>query len=515
MKTYAFVLFLFLPIISFAQFGILDSDFDADGIRLIRAANSPTRGFDVEVQPDGKILVCGWASLPSGSAAHVTRLFPDGSLDNSFGFNGQTVLLWNEANLEVYNMALQDDGNIVLVGGIDGAETGQVVIRINGSDGFPDPSFGTDGFVLIPYTIVAYLYDVAIQSDGKIVAAGITAESDLDITVVRLNTDGTLDTDFSFDGKVVTDVNLADWAQGLVVGADGKITVAGSTEHPGGNRNGLLVRYNADGTLDNTFGTNGKVELDVSTTVDEFHNLTTNGSGSIFAVGATSNPGYQFLIAKYTANGTLDNSFSFDGVVQTDFSNDDDRAWDVTVQPDSRILVVGTATEGSDKLALARYTPEGLLDNSFGTGGKVLTSNGQNNELRSVALQSDLKIVAVGTIIDAQFNQRNAIVVRYTSGMNVGIGEVDAYIGSTLVYPNPITNSEVTVEYELNSDETVSIELFDLSGKMIAQLQSAAAEKAGSYQKTLVLPRLSSGNYLLNLNTEKGSVSIRATLVDQ
>ena len=512
MKTTVLFILAFLPIVSFAQFGVLDGDFDADGIRLIQASTSPTRGFDLEVQPDGKILVCGWASLPSGTAAHVTRLFPDGSLDNSFGVNGQTVLLWNAANLEVYNMALQDDGNIVLVGGIDGAETGQVVIRINGTDGFPDPFFGTDGFVLIPYTIVAYLYDVAIQSDGKIVAAGITAESDLDITVVRLNTDGTLDTDFSFDGKVVTDVDLEDWAQGLAIGVDGKITVAGSTSHPGGNTNGLLVRYNSDGTLDNSFGTNGKVELDVSTTVDEFHNLATNGSGSIFAVGATSNPGNQFLIAKYTSTGSLDNSFSFDGVVQTDFANDDDRAWDVIVQPDSRVLVVGKAREVSDKLALARYMPDGTLDNSFGTGGKVLTSNGQDNELRSVALQSDLKIVAVGTVSDAQFNQRNAIVARYTSGMNVGIGEVDAYIGSTLVYPNPITNNQVTVEYELNSDETVSIELFDLSGKRIAQLQPSVHQKAGSRQKTISLPAVSAGNYLLKLNTGKGSVMVRLTM---
>ena len=507
MKTTVIFILGFFPIVSFAQFGVLDGDFDADGIRLIQAANYPTRGFAVEVQPDGKILVCGWASLPSGAAAHVTRFFPDGSLDNSFGVNGQTILLWNAANLEVYNMALQDDGNIVLVGGIDGAETGQVVIRINGSDGCPDLSFGTDGFVLIPYTIVAYLYDVAIQPDGKIVAAGITAESDLDITVVRLNTDGTLDTDFSFDGKVVTDVNLADWAQGLVVGADGKITVAGSTEHPGGNRNGLLVRYNADGTLDNTFGANGKVELDVSTTVDEFHNLTTNGSGSIFAVGATSNPGYQFLTAKFNADGTLDNSFSFDGVVQTDFANGDDRAWDVIIQPDSRILVVGKAREVSDKLALARYMPDGTLDISFGTGGKVLTANGTDNELRAVALQSDLKILVAGTVLPV--SGRQAIVVRYTSGMNVGIGEVEASIGSTLIYPNPITENSITVEYELASDQEVSLSLFDMSGKLVLQLQPSTQQVAGAYQRTFSLPGLSSANYLLKLDAQQGSVSVK------
>ena len=100
-------------------------------------------------------------------------------------------------------------------------------------------------------------------------------------------------------------------------------------------------------------------------------------------------------------------------------------------------------------------------------------------------------------------------MARIISGINIGIGEVDAYIGSTLVYPNPITNNQVTVKYDLKSDEMVSIELFDLSGKMIAQLQPNTRQVAGSYQKTLTLPELSAGNYLLNLNTEKGSVSVK------
>ncbi len=507
MKTTVLFILAFFPIVSFAQFGVLDGDFDADGMRLIQTATYSTRGFDVEIQPDGKILVCGWATSPTGPVMHVTRLFPDGSSDNSFGVNGQSILTINNTNLEVFGMALQGDGKIVLVGGVNGPTTGQVVIRLNGADGFLDATFGTDGIATIPYTTTSYLYDVAIQPDGKIVAAGITTDPELDITVVRLNADGSMDTDFSFDGKVVTDVDLEDWAQGLVIGADGKITVAGSTSHPGGNTNGLLVRYNTDGTLDNSFGTNGKVELDVSSTVDEFHNLTMDGSGSLFAVGATSNPGSQFLVAKYTPTGELDNSFSFDGVVQTDFANDDDRAWDVIVQPDSRILVVGKAREVSDKLALARYMPDGTLDNSFGTGGKVLTANGSDNELRAVALQSDLKILVAGTVLTV--SGRQAIIARYTSGMNVGIGEVDAYIGSTLVYPNPITDNTVTVEYELTADEAVSIDLFDVSGKRLVTLLPTQKQSAGMRQQTLSLPQITPGNYILGLNTAKGSVSVK------
>ena len=514
MKTTVFSILAFLPIVAFAQFGVLDSDFDADGKLHFQVTDVSTRGTDVLVQSDGKILVCGYYTGQNMPAFYIRRLFPDGSLDNAFGVNGTAVVILNQVVLEIHAMALQSDGKIVVVGGVNGGMVGQIVMRLNGTDGLLDQTFGNGGYTLIPYSTTSFLFDVAIQSDGKIVAAGITAESDFDITVVRLNTDGSMDNTFSFDGKVVTDVDLADWAQGLVIGSDDKITIAGSTEHPGGNRNGLLVRYNADGTLDNSFGTAGKLEVDYSNFVDEFHNLAIDGAGSYYAVGATNAGGdYNMFVSKITPNGALDNNFSFDGIVEADFAFEDDRAWDVLLQPDGNILVVGSSENVNGKsLALLRLTGNGTLDQSFGTGGKVVTDAGTSDEYRAVTLQNDLKILAAGTIIDIQFNERNAIVARYTSGMNVGIGEVDAYIGSTLVYPNPITDNQVTIEYELQSDETVSIELFDLSGKMIAQLQPSIRQVAGSHQKTLALPSLSTGNYLLRLNTNSGSVSVQLSI---
>ncbi|MFM1875933.1 MAG: hypothetical protein RL266_1670, partial [Bacteroidota bacterium] len=483
MKTSLLLLLGFVPVLAFAQFGVRDNDFDADGLLTYRAGTNPTRAFDVLVQNDGKILVCGWHSSPSGSALHLSRLFPDGSFDNSFGVNGTSVLMMFASDLEVYSMALQPDGKIIVVGGVYGAQNGQVVMRYNTTDGFLDTSFGTNGTTIIPYSAPSFLYDVAVQADGKIVACGITTESDIDVTVVRLNSDGTMDNTFSFDGKAVTDINNADWAQGLVIGSDGKITVAGSTEAPGSNTNTLLVRYSSDGTLDNAFGTTGIVENDLSNSVDEFHKLAADGFGNLYAVGAINNgSNNDVLVVKFNADGSLNNSFATNGVSSTDFAANNDRAWDVLIQPDGKILVGGVASDaGGNVMVMIRLTHLGQLDPTFGAGGKVITILGSSDQYRAVTLQADLKIVAAGTIIDNQFNQLNAVVGRYTSGMNVGIGEVDAYIGSTLVYPNPITNNLVTVEYELNSDETVSIELFDLSGKLITQLQHNTRQVAGSY----------------------------------
>jgi uncharacterized delta-60 repeat protein len=264
-------------------------------------------------------------------------------------------------------------------------------------------------------------------------------------------------------------------------------------------------------TLDQTFGNNGFVQIDISSGLDEFYNLTSDGVGNLYACGTMVFGGSpDMMVARFLPNGALDSDFGLGGAVPIDFNMQSDRAWDILVQPDSRIIVMG---ESNNNWILQpagfRLMANGTEDNTFGNGGAIITQVGSEGQFNAVALQPDLKVLAAGYAFS---NGIVALITRYTSGMNVGIGEVGAYIGSTLVYPNPITNSQVTVEYELKSDEMVSIELFDLSGKLIAQLQPSIHQKAGSYQKTLVLPELSVGHYLMKLNTEKGSVSVRLTM---
>lgn len=506
---YLFPFCFLIPILSFAQFGVLDNNFDADGIMEWDVGGLSTRGHDVLVQPDGKILACGWASTATSPAMFINRMWPDGSPDNDFGVLGQSVLILNGLVLQCYAMALQDDGKIIVVGGVNNGQIGQIVIRLNANDGFADPTFGTNGYTIIPYTNSSFLYDVAIQSDGKIVAVGLTSESDIDITVVRLNSDGSMDNSFSFDGKVQTDVANSDWAQGIALDPNGKIIIAGSADHGGGNVNSLLIRYNNDGSLDDTFGSNGIAETSLSNTVDEFHNVTIDGEGSIYACGNLQDGDRNMVVAKFHSDGSLDNSFSFDGIVDVDFNNADDRAWDILIQPDSKILVAGSANiSGDDFLAMLRLNQNGLSDLTFGNTGTVITPNGTSDEWRAVELQDDLKIVVAGMTSTGLLR---TIVARYTSGMNVGIGDVDAYIGSTLIYPNPISD-QLTVEYELKSSQKVAIELLDISGKQVALLQPEAETSAGKQIRSFDLPALEAGNYLLQLRTEKGNVGVKLTV---
>ena len=515
MRHSALLIALLFPLMSAAQFGTLDNNFDADGFLTYDVGSSSyTTGYDVAIQADGKILLLGTTNTPLGLAPYVIRLFPDGSSDLSFGVNGGSALIVNNAEYDARQMLVQPDGKLVLVGGgVNDGVSGVVVMRLNGVDGFLDATFGTDGVVHIPYPEDSYLFDLAIQPDGKIVAVGYSTESDIDLLAVRLNADGTLDNTFSFDGKVVTDINDGDGGQAVVIGNDGKITVAGISFTESGS-DALLVRYNTDGTLDSTFGANGIVLHEFSSGNSDLQDIVLTATGSMYACGLAEGTGdNDFLVAKFNTDGTLDNTFAMHGFDRMDIANSDDLANELLVQPDGRILAVGYSSVAGDySSAMLRYNTNGLLDPTFGNLGQVVTSTFDDESLlEAVTLQADLKIVVAGSSQAGMTNK--GLVARYLSGMNVGIGEVSASIGSTFVYPNPITNNSITIEYELKTDERVSIDLLDVTGKRIGVLQQELEESANRYQKTLQLPVVNSGSYLLRLNTLNGSVTVKLNVI--
>jgi uncharacterized delta-60 repeat protein len=243
MKTTVFSIFVFFPIVAFAQFGVLDNEFDADGILQLQVDNYHTVANHVLVQEDGKILVCGTAS----ELGFILRLFPDGSSDNSFGTNGRVILSSNASR-----MALLPDGSIIVAGDLIGQQGAGVLAYKLDAMGYPDASFGNGSFTLIefPNATVATLRDVEVSVDGKIVLVGYVNQQDLDVLVVRLNSDGTIDQSFSFDGQVITDISVGDYGQAAVIGNDGKITVAGSYYiEQQGDFASLLIRYNTDGNI--------------------------------------------------------------------------------------------------------------------------------------------------------------------------------------------------------------------------------------------------------------------------
>jgi uncharacterized delta-60 repeat protein/LPXTG-motif cell wall-anchored protein len=259
------------------------------------------------------------------------------------------------------------------------------------ADGALDTTFGTGGKVTTTIGGGDQGKAIAIQSNGKILVVG---DDSNDFKVVRYNTDGSLDTSFDSDGKVTTDINGGfDDGQSVAIQSDGKIVVAGMGR-VGLNENFAVVRYNTDGSLDTTFDTDGKATTDIGTsTTDTANAVAIQSDGKIIAAGTSNN---DFAVARYTSTGALDTSLDTDGKATTDIgTSTSDAANAVAIQSDGKIIAAGTS---NDDFAVARYTTTGALDTSFDTDGKVTTDIGTGtfDAGNAMAIQGDSKIVVAG-----------------------------------------------------------------------------------------------------------------------
>jgi uncharacterized delta-60 repeat protein len=303
------------------------------------------------------------------------------------------------------------------------------------SNGSLDPSFGNGGKVLTNFGAggSAAAYGAVVQPDGKIVAAGNTSvDGNPDFGLARYKSNGSLDPSFGTGGKVRTDFASSsdDRAFALALQPDGKIVVGGSSTAGGGSADLALARYNANGSLDASFGSGGKVLTDFgSSSADAAFALALQSDGKIVTAGySTASGNLDFGLARFNANGSLDASFGSGGAVVTDFSSpSSDQAFALALQPDGKILAAGDSAidEGLDDFALARYDIDGSLDASFGSGGKVLTDFGSSSldYARAVALLPDGRIVAVG--LSEAGGSDDFALARYTPS-----GALDTSLGS-------------------------------------------------------------------------------------
>src|SRR5581483_2066389 len=203
-----------------------------------------------------------------------------------------------------------------------------------------------------------------------------------------------------------------DWAYALALQPDGKIVVAGVSD-VSGSKDFALVRYNPDGTLDQTFGHGGLVTLSMrAMTADIIHGIAIQPDGKIVAAGVTFEdvftlrPHGDFMVARLMPDGSRDLMFGIAGVTTTDFSKESyDEPYAIVLQPDGKVVLGGYTNTGggpgvlfgADNLALARYMPNGLLDGSFGDAGKVVFDAGSLDErILALALAPDGSLLAGG-----------------------------------------------------------------------------------------------------------------------
>jgi uncharacterized delta-60 repeat protein len=398
-----------------AASGDLDPTFGSGG-KVTTNFDSFDRANAVAIQSDGKIVAAGFALTITSNDFALVRYNSDGSLDASFGAGGKVTTDFFGTRDEAHAVAIQDDGKIVVAGGALSFSVNTFLFSLAryNSDGSLDASFGTGGKVATNFGNGAGANAIAIQSDGKIVIGGgafLGNGTQNDFALLRYNTNGALDTSFGASGKVTTDFFARDdRVNALAIQGDGKIVAAGVASPMLGAPVFALARYDDFGNLDPTFDTDGKVTADLFGLAAVANALAIQSDGKIVAAGATFidsvfvNTPLDFALARYTGNGTPDPTFGTGGKITTDFFGSTDSANAVVIQSDGKIISAGFAAIPfvSIDFALARYTNGGALDTSFGTGGRVTTAFGQRAFANGAAIQSDGKIVAAG-VADATF----------------------------------------------------------------------------------------------------------------
>jgi uncharacterized delta-60 repeat protein len=368
----------------------------------------------------------------------------DGVLDPTFGAAGFVRTDIVDGGHRGNSVAIQDDGKII-VAGSDNSIKDLVLVRYN-LDGSLDTSFDTDGIVVADFGLNSSIVDLAIQSDGKIVVV-FHAYRNPDGHVFQLNRyniNGSLDASFGIDGKVSTsfgDIGAgAAEPRSLVIQSDGKIIVAGYGDKIG-KYNFILARYNIDGSLDTSFDDDGRVNTDFGEG-EKANSIAIQSDGKIIVAGET---GFSdFALVRYNTNGSLDASFGSYGRVVTPIGAGKDVANDLAIQPDGKIVVAGYSKNSTDEdFALVRYNSDGSLDVSFDADGIVITdfNPGRSDFAQSMAIQSDGKIVLAGYSNGASSFDQNLALARY----NVDGRSVTIQVDGKIVVVGDYNNKEFFV----------------------------------------------------------------------
>jgi uncharacterized delta-60 repeat protein len=421
--------------------GPLDASFGNGGktIGLTTTGNGYPDSKNIIVQADNKIVQVINISDGNNSQSGLLRYNSDGQLDPSFGTNGKVTTVIGLGNSFSWAGSLQPDGKIVVVGSAvyAGYASGFAVLRYN-TNGSLDNSFGGGGKVITPIgTNYDYATALTIQQDGKIVVVGKSMDSYWTgaFAMVRYNSNGSIDSTFAQNGRTIFHLGpfiediggyyfgryADETATAVSLQTDGRIVVAGNSytvqgcyDYYGGiycNSAFAMVRYNSNGTVDSSFGNNGKVKD--SSTLLSVTSMALQPDDKIVVTGTGYSNG--FITKKFNSNGSIDNGFGNFGTVISQIIGPTVyySSSAISLGAGGKVIVAGTLSiDNLSQFAILRYTDNGIPDSSFNGNGTVFFRIGQSGSydaLASVALQGN-KIVAGGNSRDN--NNSSVVVVR-------------------------------------------------------------------------------------------------------
>lgn len=397
----------------FTSGGNYDTSFNGDGVNGITTAPfSGSAACNALAFSAGKILGAGFTTVLGNRNFALLRYNSNGSHDTAFDGDGIRTDDVGGGYNAARAVALQTDDKIVIAGFLStssnpaAGRTG--IMRLN-SDGTPDPSFGGiggPGDGNLPFSFAGPLNGVAIRSDGFILAAGSVLNR---LFLMRVSPDSA-----SVSGRSLTEVTATTAARALAIQPDGKAVAVGYVLNASNNYDFLVARFNADLSLDTSFGGTGYVMTDLGTSVDIANSVAIQADGKIVVAGKTADA---FAVVRYNPNGVLDTSFDTDGKVTT-FANPINGGFNegksVAIQADGKIVVTGDA----NSFATLRYNVDGSLDHSFSGSGIVTTAVGSSSSAEAVAIQADGKILVAGhgngDFAIARYNSDGSLDTSYT-----------------------------------------------------------------------------------------------------
>lgn len=482
---------LLLPFIATAQIGTLDPAFGNGGKAIATVSGSYCSGECVAEQADGKIIVGG----ATPGFALLVRFNADGSLDSGFGTNGMVLTDVDASNDFISAVAVQSDQRII-AGGVrfNSSADGQAIVMRHLPDGSLDNTFGTSGIrtLTVVGAMDSYVKGLAVQPDGKIVVAGqYYSATGWASFATRLNADGTTDAAF---GLVLIDITPGsdDYTTDMALMADGRVILGGTVQSPG--IGGMFVaRLNPDGTYDTTFDSDGKLVLDVGGSDGDLGNsLRVQSDGKILIGGLTYNntDGYAVAVTRLLPDGTPDPGFGSNGTTAVATLQVDDWALpSLALQPDGKVLIGVDDNAGSTPRArVIRLLDNGLLDPDFGING-IGTSNATSGNDFEYAVRTHF--LADGGIVVAGFADGASNIElaawKFRSGVNVGLEEGGPLRGVTIA-PNP-TGDQLNIIV----DPVVAYDAFsirDMAGREVLLNWSS-----GSTSTTIDISGLPPGQY--------------------
>jgi uncharacterized delta-60 repeat protein len=452
-----------IVVLRYLSNGVLDTTFDGDGGTTVSYPGFGIRALAVAVQRDGRIVVAGVIFNHPGSFL-VARLTKAGALDPSFGNGGFVITDFDSKEDVARAVVIQPDGKVVVAGHATvGGDEDFAVARYTAT-GNLDTNFSGDGKATIGFGGDDEASDIALHDDGKLVLVGQSTQglfSDFDFAVARLNIDGSLDNSFNGDGKFTSGFLGGDHAEAVAIQTDGKIVAAGGNHVERYLPNGLLDtsfggagiyhvassdelrdiaaqpdgkivllgthksldntfkfsfwRLNPDASLDTTFDGDGDAFFDLHSIFGTGTDLALQPDGRLLALGSS---GRSQVLMRIWPDATLDTGGQQTmGYAESGLGlGSDETANGMALQPDGKIVVAGEISNqaGTESdLALARFLSDGQLDDSFGNHGRVQFGFGQYDRANAVVVQPDGKIVVAGTSDPPGISAENFLIARF------------------------------------------------------------------------------------------------------